>query len=624
MRLPLPLLFASVATMTASLGGAAEIAIDPSQGQSRISPYIYGANQVDGSSVQFTSRRLGGNRLTGYNWENNCSNAGSDWQHSSDMYLCSTAASCSAPGATMTQFVDAANAAGAYPLVTLQMAGYASADDQGTVDVADAAPSSRWVQVLSRKGSSFVTKPDLTDGKVFMDELVNFLVQRYGLAKDGGVLGYSLDNEPDLWASTHPRIHPTACGAAELVERSAELAAAVKSVDPQAEIFGFVSYGYAGYVGLQDAADWKSVQGDFEWYVQSFLSEMATASAKAGMRLLDVLDLHYYSEARGGDTRVQEGTTANAAARVQSTRSLWDPNYGYSTTDPTVGENSWITQWNDPIQLIPRVKRYIKELYPDTKFALTEYDFGAANHVSGGIAQADALGIFGSEGLHFATRWGDPGTYTDAAYQLYLDYDGNGSRFGDIHVKTTSSDVVNVPAYAALDASDSRKLHVILINRSLTAAQTAAVAIAGATAFTTARAFGFDADSAKITDRGTVPVTNNSFSMQLPPLSASHVVLSGTETTPIVGVGGSSGTVSGAEGGSIIRSSSGVGGDGATPGSVTPTKRDESGCDCRLVVERQCDGIFLFVAALWMIGARKRQHPITRVNAGGVGTQSRG
>jgi len=67
--------------------GAAAIQFTANAGQNikSISPYIYGSN----SSV-ITSRtldRAGGNRWTGYNWENNASNAGADWYHHSDYLL---------------------------------------------------------------------------------------------------------------------------------------------------------------------------------------------------------------------------------------------------------------------------------------------------------------------------------------------------------------------------------------------------------------------------------------------------------------------------------------------------------------------------------------------------------
>ena len=73
-------------TITPTGSFECNITIDPNQDRTEISPYIYGVNQ-DIEEVKATARRIGGNRLTGYNWENNASNAGSDWRHSSDYYL---------------------------------------------------------------------------------------------------------------------------------------------------------------------------------------------------------------------------------------------------------------------------------------------------------------------------------------------------------------------------------------------------------------------------------------------------------------------------------------------------------------------------------------------------------
>jgi hypothetical protein len=578
--------FALAVALSTQFAAAASITIDPTQNQVAISPYVYGANQVDGSTVKYTSRRLGGNRLTGYNWENNYSNAGSDWNQSNDTYLCDVPAQCSTPAATITQFVDASKAAGAYPLVTLQMAGYVSADKDGSVTAAQVAPSSRWKRVVNVKGSPFTLTPDPNDDSVYMDELVNFLVAKYGNGSSGGVTGYDLDNEPDIWALTHPLLHPQAVGAVELVNRSVALSGAIKSVDPSAEVFGFVSYGYSGYVKLQDAPDWSSVKGNYDWFVEYFLASMAAASQTAGKRLLDVIDLHYYSEATGNGTRVQSGTTENAGARVQATRSLWDASYGYSANDPTAGESSWITQWNDPIELIPRVERTIAANYPGTKFAISEYDFGAADHISGGIAEADALGLFGKYGVYFATRWGSPGTFTDAAYRLFLDYDGQGSHFGDVGVEAATSDVVNVPAYAAIERAHPNILHVVLINRNLTGTESAAVSITGASTYQSGHAYGFDSSSSALSDRGAVALTSNGFSLDLPALTAVHVVLA-TDQAPAIDVPDPS---------------------GSTPVAARNTPvAGANGCGCRLAsAHRQAFPMWALIGACLVIWRRRR------------------
>ena len=70
-----------------SVNGA-NIIINTSSQRLAISPYIYGTNQQMEGDENLTIMRLGGNRMTGLNWETNASNAGSDYQQSSDNYMC--------------------------------------------------------------------------------------------------------------------------------------------------------------------------------------------------------------------------------------------------------------------------------------------------------------------------------------------------------------------------------------------------------------------------------------------------------------------------------------------------------------------------------------------------------
>jgi hypothetical protein len=52
--------------------------------------------------------------------------------------------------------------------------------------------------------------------------------------------------------------------------------------------------------------------------------------------------------------------------------------------------------------------QWVATNYPGTKTAITEYNWGALNDITGAIAQADLLGIFGREGLDLATIWSPP------------------------------------------------------------------------------------------------------------------------------------------------------------------------------------------------------------------------
>jgi len=516
---------------------AVTVAIDPATGRTPISPFIYGSNFDLGAPI--TTMRQGGNRMTGYNWENNASNAGSDWYHNSDNYLTSqagiTGAAENTPGIVVTDFHDDARALGAtYSVVTLQLAGYVAKDKNGEVTPAQVAPSSRWVPISFTKPTALSTTPDTTDNAVHMDEFVHFLVSRYGSASTAtGVRGYCLDNEPDLWSSTHPRIHPAQPTCAGLVARNIDGAKAIKRVDPAAETLGFVSYGFAGYLDYQGAPDWATerTKGTYRWFVDYYLDEMKKASDAAGTRLLDALDLHNYSEAQGGGSRVNDPSTWGNIdcnkARMQAPRTYWDSTYT---------EDSWIAQWfSQLLPLLPSVRTSIDTFYPGTKLALTEYNFGGESHISGGIAQADALGIFADQGVHLATWWQlhENPTYIAAAFRLYRDYDGAGATSGDTAVASAVNDRTTCSVHASIDATDPTKLHVILLNKSYDQPASATVTIAGARNYTSARVFAFDSTSPAITERTAVPtITNNTFTYPLPALTAAHLVLSSPANTP--------------------------------------------------------------------------------------------
>lgn len=506
--------------------------ITPQSGQSAISPLIYGCNWTQTSNLttehNYSLVRMGGNRATAYNWENNASNAGEDWLNSSDdfwsNYLGITTSDV--PGIVATTIIDEAKSNNGEALITLQMAGYVSADKDG--EVITTAPSSRWCEVVPAKGSAFSLTPDLTDGKVYMDEFVNFLKDKYGA---GGVK-YSLDNEPALWSHTHPYVHPDAVTCRELIDRSTTLATAVKAVDESAEIFGFVSYGFYSYMTLQDAPDWDSLSDPYSWFVDYYLDKMKEASDAAGKRLIDVIDLHWYPEATG-DNRIissSANTTNDQLARLQAPRTLWDPDYI---------ENSWIAQYfSDYLPILPKIQSSIDTYYPGTKLAITELQYGGFEDITGALALTDVLGIFGKYGVYTVTHWDDPGTYGSLAYKLYRNYDGNNSTYGDVNVGAIMSDKENSSVYASVVSDNDDVLHIIAINKSMTSAINGTFNIAGTNeSYNSASVYAINDGTEEIIQESGITFTGNSFTYTLPALSAYHFIVNkGGEFVPVTGV----------------------------------------------------------------------------------------
>ena len=106
--------------------------------------------------------------------------------------------------------------------------------------------------------------------------------------------------------------------------------------------------------------------------------------------------------------------------------------------------------------------------YSGHAIGITEYNWGAENHINGATAQADIYGIFGREGLDMAARWTTPAanTPTYKAMKMYRNYDGNKSTFGDTSVSATVPNPDNVAAFAAERAADGA-LTIMVISKSL-------------------------------------------------------------------------------------------------------------------------------------------------------------
>ncbi len=501
------------------------ISVNPDNTLCEISPYLYGVNSgADMSYVTARSFRLGGNRMSAYNWENNMSNAGSDYKNMSDMYLILNIADefKRVPGGAA---LDAAKTASdnnvPYALLTLQMMGYVASDKKGSVSEENAAPSDYWYKTENRKNEEYSLKPDKKDGVVYMDEFLNYLFEKTGKSDSGGFKGYSLDNEPALWQHTHSRVKPEPLTCTELIKRSVDLASMVKDMDGNADVFGPALFGYSAFANFTGTSDWEQQKNDngYRWFIDGYLDEMKKAEEKQGRRLLDVLDLHFYTEAKGvcGERSCNHYDNDGCIqARLDSTRSLYEEGYL---------ENSWIADTGaDFFPLMPNIKQSIDKYYPDTKIAFTEYNFGGGDHISGAVAQADALGIFAEYGVYFASIWAfENCEYQFSAINMFTDYDGQGSGFGDTLVESKSFDRNAVSVYAAADSSDPDKLRIIAVNKSIHDSTTVNISIGGNGKYASAKVYGLYGDSAEIKHMdGVEKIKNNSFSYELPALSVTE------------------------------------------------------------------------------------------------------
>jgi hypothetical protein len=354
---------------------------------------------------------------------------------------------------------------------------------------------------------------------VYQDEFVNWLENNVNTNYPSGhsPLFYQLDNEPDYWAGTHANIQTGALTYADLMKKSLDAAAAIKAHSPDTKTFGPTMGGWYGQVALQGAPD-----GNGQNFIDFYLKSFADADASSGTRTLDVLDVHWYPEAsstsdpHGPGVDNDQTDAATVAARVQTTRSLWDPDYT---------ENSWITKdaASGPIDLLDRLQKSIDSNYPGTRISITEYYYGGGDDISGALAEADALGAFAQKNLFAASLWsltsgGGTDSYIHAAMSLFL------THFGDTSLDADSSNKDQASVWASRFSTDADQLAVVAINKT-TGALNAKVTLSYARPLGTATAYVLTAGSTTPAQKSVTVSSTNAFLYAMPAMSVSLILL---------------------------------------------------------------------------------------------------
>jgi len=518
----------------ASDGASVTVTVNPSSTRP-ISPYIYGINhasKIEGVPKALTLDRSGGNRWTAYNWENNASNAGSDYGYQNDDLV----GSDSEAGSGVYSLIAEDRKRGMASIVTFQLQGLVAADTKGPVPTANPPDRTRFKKVVNEKKSvsdaPFTAKPPTSDDNVYMDEFMWAIDHEFagdnvfGARPAKQPVFIALDNEPELWKSTHLEVQgPASVSVDSFIAKSIALATALKKQFPDAMIFGPGNYGFLGLYSWNGELS-TSLNGS-TWFADKYLTALRAASVSAGKRLLDIYDFHWYPEAtdsKGARVTTLQGPNLSAdqvQAIVQSPRSLWDRTYA---------EKSWIVDsvTRQPIDILHRLQERIDADNPGTRLAITEYNNGGGQHIAGTIAQADNLGIFGAQGLFAGNMWvlGPKEAYTLAGFRAFRDFDGAGHHFGDTAVAATSSRPADVVVYVSTDSTRADRVVMVAINRS-NSVQTAQVngqPLSGsAHLFQMTAATARKQSTVQPVPAGTQPVAGSSLTLTLPPLSVTTV-----------------------------------------------------------------------------------------------------
>jgi hypothetical protein len=524
------------------------VAVDVFSNRHPISSYVYGgAYPKDAPTITDSGLsvvRWGGNATSRYNWKLFTYNAANDWYYEDF-------ANSEIGDADSAKFIQDVKTAGSHPLMTMPMLPWVAKSAEGN-------GNGHWSFSVAKYGAQCSVDPYNTDagnglkpdcstpltanptdanvklldqpstsdpaGSVYRNQWTAALSAAFGSAPHF----YDMDNEIEIWGSTHRDVHPEPTAYNEMRDTFLTESRAVKIWDPQAIRFGPVICCWWFYWNGADGND-KGAHAGID-LLPWWLNEVYWQDKIAGTRSVDVLDVHAYPD--GPDTtNFSQAQKQALGARIY--RDYWDPSY--VSEGGSINQN-WATfiQPNKTIPFrIPRVRAIANMIYPGTKVSFTEWSaaFAGESDFSTALGDADAYGILGRERMYLATRWvaPDPANANYLALKLFTNYDGQHHSFASTSVSATNNgDPSLFSTYASL-ISTGKALTMMVLNKDPANAVQAQFSLHG---FTPQQVTKYTLSSANPTKIVASSRTAWASSMTFAPYSATLLVVTGTSQLP--------------------------------------------------------------------------------------------
>jgi len=542
-------------------GKAVTITIDALTNRHPISTYVYGgAYPQDAATITdsgLTEVRWGGDATSTYNWQLNTYNAANDY------YFEDYASEGFGNGSdgNAAQFIQDVIAAGSNPLMTMVMLPWVAQSPETSTQQGDSSDNYHWSFSVTQYGAQCSVDPyntDAGDGIVSgtcsnptyltanpsdayfplldqpgNDDPPNSVYRNQWAATLAAAFGnaphfYDMDNEIEIWGSTHRDVHPQPSAYDELRDTFIAESRALKGWDPAAIRFGPITCCWWFYWNGANNADKPAHAGND--FLPWWLNEVYWQDQVAGTRSLDVFDLHAYP-----DTPDTSGYTLaqKRALALRIFRDYWDPTYVSVGSDIDQKWTTFIQPKKTIPFRIPRMRAIANMIYPGTPLSITEWNAAIAGEsdYSTALSDADAYGILGRERAYLASRWVAPVPRNPnyLGLKLYTNYDGQHHGFATTSVSATNDGGPNlVSSFAAMNAAGTT-LTVMVLNKAPATALAAQFVING---FTPSQVTTYTLAPTNPTQIVASSPQAWSPSMTLAPYTATLLVIAGSSTLP--------------------------------------------------------------------------------------------
>jgi len=277
-----------------------------------------------------------------------------------------------------------------------------------------------------------------------------------GLGLDSTHIRYwNMDNEVEIWSSTHDDVMPTQPTAEAFLQLYFAVAKKARALYPGIKLTGPVSPNEWQWYNWNNATVTGTDGKQYPW-LEYFIKRVAEEEQSSGIRLLDVIDLHFYP------------SSSNASDVVQYGRVFFDSTYAFPEANGVKNVNG---SWDNSIQIediFGRCRNWLNQYMGPNNgvtFGLSEAGTGLNNNASAlAVWYASTMGEFMKNGVEYFSPWTwAPGMWE--TLHLFSRYNKT------INVQAVSSDEQNVSAYTTANSTGD-SLTISLVNRSASQAET--------------------------------------------------------------------------------------------------------------------------------------------------------
>jgi len=510
------------------------ITVNADQQKRAVSPYIYGCNNSYDKPAQFykdaglrMSRMNQGNNATKFNWRKKISSH-PDWYnnvYANDWDKTSKTISTNHPDMQI--------------MWAFQLLGrVASNTDHNFNDWA--YNQSQWWQGtgqnLAGGGVPNEAKPD---GKALVEGDIDLYTEEWPADSTVGILNHwfgpdgiglnkkqflywNMDNEPDVWNGTHNDVMSDGLlPASEFMDHFIEVAKKARALYPEIKICGPVTT--SEWQWYKWGEENLKIDGKYYCWLEYFIKRLADEEKTSGIRLLDVVDLHNYPYAP---------TNQDA---LQNHRMYYDKNYIYPGANGVKTINGGWENGFTKEYIFQRINDWLTKYFGENHgitLGLSEWSPGPSDPNLASVIYASHLGTFANNGVEYFTPWS---WFNGMWESLHLF-----SRYGkSFSVPSISSNENTISAYTTV-SENSDSTTIIIVNRDMQAAQSVTVNLNGLKvdngSYTTLQLASLPASETfkSHTDNAlkssSVIVNSNSFSITVPSLSTTAIILESTPT----------------------------------------------------------------------------------------------